>query len=91
MPEVARELALYTTAPCYELENSEPLIPLKGDYYVVARHSQTQELHLEAAQFRYLAAMNLAVHKTGTFGRLLKFAKGTGPLQTIDFIQFHAP
>ena len=87
MPEVARELALYTTAPCYELENTGSLARLEGNYYLVVRHSQTQELHLEAAQLRYLAAMKLAVHKTGTFDRLLKFAKGTGPLQTIDFIQ----
>ena len=91
MPEVERELSLYTTAPCYELESAEPLMPLKGNYYLVVRHDQTQELHFEAARFRYLAAMKLAVHKTGTFDRLLKFAKGTGPLQTIDFMQFHAP
>jgi len=91
MPEVANELALYTTAPCHELENTEPLIPLKGNYYLVVKDSQTQELHLETVQFKALAAMKLAVHKTGTFGSLLKFAKGTGPLQTIDFIQLHAP
>jgi hypothetical protein len=91
MPEVARELALYTSAPCYELENPVPLIPLKGNYYLLVRHDQTQQLHFEAAQFRYLAAMRLAVHKTGTFDKLLKFAKGTGPLETIDFIQFHVP
>ena len=88
MPEVARELALYTTAPCYELETTEPLVRLKGNYYLVVRHSQAQELHFETAQFRHLAAMRLAVHKTGTFDRLLKFARGTGPLQTIDFLQF---
>jgi 4-amino-4-deoxy-L-arabinose transferase-like glycosyltransferase len=91
MPEVARELALYTTAPCHELDNAESLAPLKGNYYLVARHSEAQELHLEAAQFTQLAAMNQAIHKTGTFGRLLKFARGTGPLHTIDFIQVHAP
>jgi hypothetical protein len=91
MPEVARELALYTRAPCYEFDSMEPPVSPKSDYYLVVRHSQTQELHLEAAQFRHLAAMKLAVHKTGTFDRLLKFAKGTGPLQTIDFIQFHTP
>jgi 4-amino-4-deoxy-L-arabinose transferase-like glycosyltransferase len=90
MPEVANELALYTTAPCHELENTEPLVPLKGNYYLVVRDSQAQELHLETAQVRYLADLKLAVHKTGTFDGLLKFAKGTGPLQAIDFIQVHA-
>jgi 4-amino-4-deoxy-L-arabinose transferase-like glycosyltransferase len=91
MPEVARELALYTSAPCYELENTVPLTPLKGSYYLLVRHKQAQQLHFEAAQPRYLAAMKLAVHKTGTFDRLLQFAKGTGPLETIDFMQFDVP
>jgi 4-amino-4-deoxy-L-arabinose transferase-like glycosyltransferase len=91
MPEVARELALYTSAQCHQLENTGPLIPIKGTYYLVVRHTETQELHLDAAQFRLLAAMKLAVHKSGTFDRLLSFARGTGPLETIDFIQFHAP
>ena len=91
MPEVARELALYTSAPCYELENTVPLIPLKGSYYLLVRHNHAQQLHFEAAQPRYLGAMKLAVHKTGTFDRLLKLAKGTGPLETIDFMQFYGP
>jgi 4-amino-4-deoxy-L-arabinose transferase-like glycosyltransferase len=91
MPEVARELALYTSAPCYELENTAPLIPLKGNYYLLVRHNQVQQLHFETAQLRYLAAMKLAVHKTGTFDRLLQFAKGTGPLETIDFMQLYVP
>jgi hypothetical protein len=29
----------------------------------------------------------LAVHKTGTLGKLLKLAKGTWPLESIDYLE----
>jgi 4-amino-4-deoxy-L-arabinose transferase-like glycosyltransferase len=90
MPEVAKELALYTTAPCHELENAESLTPLKGNYDLVVRHSQAQELDVAGPQMKHLTAMKLAVHKTGTFDRFLKLAKGTGPLETIDFVELQA-
>jgi hypothetical protein len=91
MPEVARELALYVNAPCFEVENTAPLTAVKGNYYLLVRGDQSQQLHFKPAQFRRLAAMKLAVHRTGTFDKLLRLAKGTGPLETIDFLQFYAP
>jgi hypothetical protein len=90
MPEVARELALYTNAPCYEVEDTAPLITGEGNYYLLVRDDQIQQLHFRPAQLRNLAALQLAVHKTGTFYKLLQLAKGAGPLETIDFMQFSA-
>jgi 4-amino-4-deoxy-L-arabinose transferase-like glycosyltransferase len=91
MPDVARELALYSEAPCYEIDTVEPLIQNKGNYYLLAQHDQAKLLHLESARFSQLARMDLVVHKTGTFKKLLQLAKGTWPLEAIDFLQSPAP
>jgi 4-amino-4-deoxy-L-arabinose transferase-like glycosyltransferase len=90
MPEVARELALYSEAPCHEIETPEPLTQPKGNFYLLVKHDQVQQLHFESSQFRQLANMQLVIHKTGTFNKLLQLAKGTWPLETIDLIQYTA-
>jgi energy-coupling factor transporter transmembrane protein EcfT len=91
MPEVARELALYTRAPCYAIDTVEPIKQYKGNYNLLVRHDQAQQLHFESARFSQLGNMKLVVHKTGTFNKLLKLAKGTGPLEDIDFLQSAVP
>lgn len=90
MPEVARELALYSKVPCYEIETTESLIPPKGNVYLIVKHEQAQQLHFESSQFRQFANMKLVVHKTGTFDKLLQLAKGVWPLESIDFLQYTA-
>ncbi len=91
MPEVARELALYDKAPCHAMGSAESLMQAKGDFYVLVRHDQAQQLHVDLTRFRQLASMQLVVHKTGTFNKLLQLAKGTGPLETIDFLRSSVP
>jgi 4-amino-4-deoxy-L-arabinose transferase-like glycosyltransferase len=91
MPEEARELALYSKVPCYEIETVAPLIQNKGNYYLLVRDEQAQQLHLESAKFSQLASMRLVIHKTGTFDKLLQLAKGTRTLETIDFLQSSIP
>lgn len=91
MPEAARELALYSEAPCYAIDTVESLIQIKGNFYLLVKHDQAQQLHLESSQFSQLANIKLVVHKTGTFKKLLQLAKGTWPLETIDFLQSSAP
>ena len=87
MPEVARELALYSEAPCQELDTVEALSRIKGKYNLLVRHEQAIQMQPGSAQLEKLASMQLVVHKTGTFNKLLKLAKGTWPLETIDFLQ----
>ncbi|MDE2118157.1 MAG: hypothetical protein KGJ19_06145, partial [Betaproteobacteria bacterium] len=91
MPGVARELALYSKAPCYAIDTVESLTQPKGNFYLLVKHDQAQQLHLDPAQFMQFASMELVVHKTGTFKRLLRLAKGNWPLETIDFLQYSAP
>jgi 4-amino-4-deoxy-L-arabinose transferase-like glycosyltransferase len=87
MPEVARELALYSKAPCQKIDSAASLLQIKGNYRLIVRHDQAKQLHLDPPRFSRLAEMELVVHKTGTFNKLLQLAKGTGPLETIDFMQ----
>jgi 4-amino-4-deoxy-L-arabinose transferase-like glycosyltransferase len=91
MPEVARELALYSEAPCHEVEVAETLMHAEGKYYLVARHDQMQQLHLESSRMSSIANKDLVVHKTGTFNKLLQLAKGTRPLESVDFLESSPP
>jgi len=91
MPEVARELALYSEAPCLEVDDAESLMQVEGRYYLVARHDQMQQLHLESSRMSSIANMGLVVHKTGTFNKLLQLARGTRPLESVDFMESSSP
>ena len=91
MPEVARELALYSKGPCHAINTIDSLMQVKGKYYLLVRHDQAQLLHLESSKFSQLANKALVVHKTGPFNKLLQLARGQGQLETIDFLQSSAP
>ena len=91
MPEVAKELALYSAAPCYEIDTVEALAQNKGNYYLLVKHEQASRLNLESVQFTQLANRELVVHKTGTFKKLLQLARGTWSLESIDFLRSTAP
>jgi 4-amino-4-deoxy-L-arabinose transferase-like glycosyltransferase len=90
MPEVSRELTLYSKASSYELDTVESLMQIQGRYYLIVQHEQARQLQLEPAKFMQLANMKLVVHKTGTLNKLLQLAKGTWPLESIDFLQYVA-
>ena len=91
MPEVARELALYSKSPCHAIDTAEVLAQVKGSYHLLVRHDQALQLHFGSARFNQLANMQLVVHKTGTFNKLLQLARGTWPLESIDFLQSSGP
>jgi len=90
MPEVSRELTLYSKAPCYEVDTVESIMQIRGSYYLIVQHEQARQLQSEPAKYNQLANMKLVVHKTGTFNKLLQLAKGTWPLESIDFLQYVA-
>jgi hypothetical protein len=90
MPEAARELALYSKAPCHAIDTFNPESRPKQKSYLVIRHDQLEQLRLGAAQYLPVANMNLVVHKTGTFNKLLQLAKGIWPLENIDIIELPA-
>jgi 4-amino-4-deoxy-L-arabinose transferase-like glycosyltransferase len=90
MPEVSKELALYSKAPSYELDSVQSLMQVQGGYYLIVRHDRARQLQLEPGRFNELVRMKLVVHKTGTLDKLLRLAKGAWPLESIDFLQYVA-
>lgn len=91
MPEAEKELALYSKAPTHRMDALEPTRPPAPSYYLVIRHAQLAGLPLKPAQFRQVAGLDVVVHKTGPFNKLLKLAKGERPLERIDILEIGAP
>ena len=84
MDIVARELGLYRSAPAYEVDNMAQL-PAQGSYFLLIEAGQMGAVGpLRAEQ---VGQGNWAVHKTGTFPRWLRLAKGAEPLQDIRILQ----
>lgn len=87
MNGVARELGLYSRSPCYAVVDPTQL-PTKGArYYLLVREEQLAQLSERLGRVEQLAQGWWVVHKTGTFPRLLRLAKGTEPLEDIRIVQ----
>ncbi len=87
MDIVARELGLYNRSPCYAADTLSQL-PVKGEsYYLLVRETQLAELSSQIGPSKTVGGGNWVVHKTGTFPRLLRLAKGTEPLEAILIVQ----
>lgn len=90
MPEAARELSLYSKASCHDIDTIESLNQINGNFYLLVKHDEALQFYRESVDFRQIADMRLVVHKTGTFDKLLQLAKGTWPLESIDFLEYAA-
>ncbi len=87
MDIVARELGLYNVSPCFAADAASQL-PGKGEgYYLLVRETQLAELSGQIGSSKTVGGGNWVVHKTGTFPRLLRLAKGTEPLEDILIVQ----
>jgi len=87
MPLVARELSLYRQSFCHAVDDPVQL-PLAGNRYVlVARAEHFPQLKARLGEVEEITEKHWAEHKTGTFPRLLRLAKGLEPLETIKVIQ----
>jgi 4-amino-4-deoxy-L-arabinose transferase-like glycosyltransferase len=87
MPMVARELSLYSRATILDAGDAAQL-PAPGSRYVlVVRAEQYAQLKARLGQVDEIAEGHWAVHKTGTFPRLLRLAKGREPLETIRIVK----
>jgi hypothetical protein len=84
MDIVARELGLYNAAPCYAVDDLTQLPKTEGSFYLLIRAAQLKEL---SRRFEQVGQGQWVVHKTGTFPRFLRLAKGTEPLEDIRIVQ----
>ena len=91
MPLQARELGLYLQTPCFSIDDLKQLDQTKGDFLLILKKSDVPQLSQRYAQFQQLSLMQLVIHKTGTFPKLLKMAKGIWPLEDITILQINQP
>lgn len=87
MDMVARELGLYSRSPCYAVADPAQLPTTGVRYYLLVRAGQLAQLSERLGRVEQLAQGWWVVHKTGTFPRLLRLAKGTEPLEDIRIVQ----
>jgi hypothetical protein len=86
MDIVARELGLYNRSPCYAVDDPAQL-PASGRYFLLISAPQLAELGGRLGSFEQVGQGDWVVHKTGTFPRFLRLAKGTEPLEDIRILQ----
>ncbi len=85
MDIVARELGLYYRAPCYAVDDAAQL-PKSGRYYLLVGGEHLAQLRAQLGDIEPVAQGRWVVHKTGTFPRFLRLAKGTEPLEDIRIV-----
>ncbi|WP_283742850.1 glycosyltransferase family 39 protein [Sideroxydans sp. CL21] len=86
MDIVARELGLYNRSPCYAVDDAAQL-PKTGRYYLLVSGEQLAQMSGRLGRMEQVAQGRWVVHKTGTFPRFLRLAKGTEPLEDIRIEQ----
>ena len=82
----ARELGLYNPSRCYAVDDPAQL-PATGRYFLVVRGEQLAQLRQRLGRTEQVGQGGWVVHKTGTFPRFLRLAKGTEPLEDIRIVQ----
>ena len=87
MPMVARELSLYSRAAIHDADDAAQLPAAGSRYFLVARTEQLAQMDARLGRVDEISVGHWAVHKTGTFPRLLRLAKGREPLETISIVQ----
>ena len=87
MPMVARELSLYSRAAIHDADDAAQLPAPGSRYFLVARAEQFAQLKAQLGRVDEISTGHWAVHKTGTFPRLLRLAKGREPLEPIRIVQ----
>jgi 4-amino-4-deoxy-L-arabinose transferase-like glycosyltransferase len=86
MDIVARELGLYNRSPCFAVDDAAQL-PTTGRYFLLVSAGQLAQLNGRLSHVEPVAQGQWVVHKTGTFPRFLRLAKGTEPLEDIRILQ----
>ncbi len=82
---VSRELAVYNAAPVFPAVSPQQL-PASGKYHLLISDKDLQAVASGLGRFEQVGQGDWVVHKTGTFPRLLRLAKGEEPLEDIRIL-----
>ncbi|MBU1968842.1 MAG: glycosyltransferase family 39 protein [Gammaproteobacteria bacterium] len=86
---VARELGLYNRSPNFAADDPAQL-PQAGDYFLLVRAEQLAGMRDRLGKVEQVGQGNWVVHKTGTFPRFLRLARGEEPLEEIRIVYVRA-
>ena len=86
---VSRELGLYNRSPSFAADDPAQL-PQAGGYYLLVRAEQLAGLRGRLGDAEQVGQGNWVVHKTGTFPRFLRLARGEEPLEDIRIVHVRA-
>lgn len=82
---VSRELAVYTTAPVFPAISPEQL-PATGKYYLLISAKNLAGIASRIGRYEQVGQGDWVVHKTGTFPRFLRLARGEEPREDIRIL-----
>jgi hypothetical protein len=82
---VSRELAVYNTVPVFPADSAEQL-PASGKYYLLISEKNLTEIAPKLGYYEQIGQGDWVVHKTGTFPRFLRLARGEEPLEAIRIL-----
>jgi hypothetical protein len=82
---VSRELAVYNTAPVFPADSAEQL-PASGKYYLLISEKNLTEIAPKLGYYEQIGQGDWVIHKTGTFPRFLRLARGEEPLEAIRIL-----
>ncbi|WP_237247668.1 glycosyltransferase family 39 protein [Sideroxyarcus emersonii] len=85
MDIVARELGLYSRLPCHAVDDAAQL-PQSGRYYLLVGAGDMAQLAGRLGNIAQVGQGRWVVHKTGTFPRFLRLAKGAELLEDIRIV-----
>jgi 4-amino-4-deoxy-L-arabinose transferase-like glycosyltransferase len=87
---VSRELAVYNSAQVFPAVSADQL-PTSGDYHLLISEKDLETVASKLGRYEQIGQGDWVVHKTGTFPRLLRLAKGEEPLQDIRILAVNRP
>jgi hypothetical protein len=90
MDIVARELGLYNKLPCIAVDDAAQL-PRARRYFLLVSNEHLVQMGGQLGHVEPVAQGQWVVHKTGTFPRFLRLAKGEEPLEDIRLVQVGTP
>ena len=82
-----RELGLYLQTTCHPIDDFNSLAQAPGDFVIVLRESDVPLLARQFPQLKKIATLDVVIHKTGTFNKLIAMAQGTWPLEKVAVLQ----
>ncbi len=86
-----RELALYLQSTCTPIDDLNQLAQSGGDITLLLRDADAAQVQQAFQQAQRLATLDVVIHKTGTFNKLIEMSQGNYPLEKVAILHIARP